>query len=388
MSEYLLLDGAHRDTPTDGTASEEAQQVATVGIRFSGSHVDSGGSIALHISNGLSTLPVEKLAILHARSNFLLETGLSIRSFPWQCLMKHSVSWLPRSYTAESDLCHGALYNHSGAPCPTPLGACIYPTSSNNFFAYDLMGKATGYIPAIISLISNSAECVHVDKWPNGTLGLDLRDCLASVRNLRQLSIGQRGGATSPTIHFSDRSVPESVVLDETNVLRMVHGILSDASNGVNTVVGSNISIYCVAPGTITPYPGYLANASEVRAVSPTAETALTRSSVSSSGFSQRPPLSLELVLEVVAELRKEPAPFSFMGTDRSPSTLTALASVSRSVNSIAIPALYHCVWLVETKVHVLFCRPLSRSPRWTYLASLVNSFFAAVPVNLAWRLG
>lgn len=68
-------------------------------------------------------------------------------------------------------------------------------------------------------------------------------------------------------------------------------------------------------------------------------------------------------------------------------STLAALALVSRGVNFLATPLLYRRVQLVEVNEHVRFRRALSQSPRRTYLASLVKSFFAAVPFDLVWRL-
>lgn len=94
-----------------------------------------------------------------------------------------------------------------------------------------------------------------------------------------------------------------------------------------------------------------------------------------------------EILLAIVDELCRAPNPLSFMRENQVTSTLAALALVSRTANSIATPDLYQRVQLVEVNEHVLFRRTLSQSPRRTYLASLVKSFFAAVPFDLVWRL-
>ncbi|KAG8961146.1 hypothetical protein FRC00_013106 [Tulasnella sp. 408] len=261
MSKQLFLHGFQWDTVTDGRASEPARQPVPANIMSVARYADCCGSISLRISNGQPTLPaellieiVEQLAIPQIQSGFRLKRG-SLNTLVALAMLNKAFNQLvtPILYRRIRLATPSAIRSFWSA-LSNPTRGTFLSSFVKYFFAYDLMAKAIGYIPGIITLLQDSVEYVHIDEWPNGSLALELRDCIASVRNLRQLSVGQRGGATSPTIHFSNRSVLESVVLDETNVLGMVHGILSDASNGVDTVFGPDLSIYCVAPGIITPY--------------------------------------------------------------------------------------------------------------------------------------
>ncbi|KAG9048391.1 hypothetical protein FS837_013028 [Tulasnella sp. UAMH 9824] len=258
---HLCLGGFQRDTGTDGRASEPAQQPAPDNNMSGPHYADCCCSISLRISDGQPTLPaellieiVEQLAIPPIQCGFRLRKG-SLNTLVALAMLNKAFNQLvtPILYRRIRLVTPSAIRSFWSA-LSEPTRGKILSSFVKYFFAYDIMGKAVGYIPGIITLLQDSLEYVHIDEWPYGSLALELRDCIASIRNLRQLSIGQRGGATSPTIHFSNRSVLQSVVLDETNVLGMVHGILSDYSNGVDTVVGPDLSIYCVASGIITPY--------------------------------------------------------------------------------------------------------------------------------------
>ncbi|KAG8961147.1 hypothetical protein FRC00_013107 [Tulasnella sp. 408] len=259
MSNYLFLDGADWDS----VASETAQKPVSDRIGPNTSYGDSRGfsSASLRILNGQPILPaellieiVEQLATPQDRTGHFLDKR-ALRTLCFLALLSEAFNGLvtPILYRRVRLVTPSAIRSFRRTLSYPPRGTYL-SNFVKYFLAYDPMGEATSCIPAIITLIRDSVEYVHIDKWPRGSPASELRDCIASVQYLRQLSVNHRAGTVSPTFHFKNRSILDSVVLDHSNVVGMVQGIIADASNGVKAIVGPNFTIYCVAPERMPVY--------------------------------------------------------------------------------------------------------------------------------------
>ncbi|KAG8931949.1 hypothetical protein FRC01_000531 [Tulasnella sp. 417] len=259
MAEYLPFDSPECDPAPDSTIKEIVQQPASVIIGGTASNVKSSSSGSLHISKAL---PVELLIEV-------MEQLATPRARFGVYLGKESLKTLV-SLALVNPMFNGLvtpiLYRRIRLATPSAIRSFLTTLSYSSrgtdpsnfvkhFLAYDPWHEATSHILAIITLIRHSVEYVHIYQWPEGLPGLELRDCLATVRSLRQLSVNRSPkGTTSPVPHFNNRSSLESIVLDDTNIVQVVQRILSDASSGAEAVIGPDLSIYCLARGTMPPW--------------------------------------------------------------------------------------------------------------------------------------
>lgn len=258
MSKDLCLDGAEWNS----TTRETARQPVSFSIRRATSYENSRSSMStsLRILDGQPTLPaellieiVEQLSTPQARASFCLNKG-ALKTLASLALLNQTFNRLvtPILYRRIRLGTRSAIESlHS--TLSSPARGTYLSSFVKYFFAYDPTDKATSHIPAIITLIRDSVEYVHIDKWPQGPSCSELRDYIATIRSLRQLSVNHRRGTTSLIPRLNDRSIPKSVVLDKTSTIMMMLEFLADASNGASVVVGPNLSVYCVTPGALAP---------------------------------------------------------------------------------------------------------------------------------------
>lgn len=193
---------------------------------------------------------VEWLAIPPAHRSFRLGQG-SLRTLVALGLANQTLNRLvtPVLYHRIRLTTSSAIRSFYNTLSNLPRGTYL-STFVKYFFAYDETDRSTACIQDIVSLIRDSVEYIHIDKWPSNSSASDLRDRFASVRTLRQLSINEWREADSPIIHLLDRSTLESVVLNDLNAIRMVREIISDASKGgPDGAVGRHLAIYCIVDG-------------------------------------------------------------------------------------------------------------------------------------------
>ncbi|KAG9048390.1 hypothetical protein FS837_013027 [Tulasnella sp. UAMH 9824] len=252
MTEYLSFGGTDGHTSVASTASDVAgpaslKLIDTILPPASGHQPTLPLELLIGIVEWLATAPDCRSFLLGNGSlGALVSLGLANRTL--NGMVTPVLYRRIRLTTSEAiQLFHNTLSN-------LPRGTYL-STFVRYFFAYDKTDQSTARIQDIVTLIRDVVEYIHIDKWPGDSPASDLRDRLASVRNLRQLSINKGQEAVSPTIHLQNLSTLQSIVLDGSNVAGMVSGVLSDAlEGGRNRVVGHNLTIYCVVDGVLPCY--------------------------------------------------------------------------------------------------------------------------------------
>lgn len=257
MTESPLFNGAGCAAPEMATASEMARPAYLRDIECTTSHLYPLSPSLLPVLDHQPRLPVELLidivewlSIPPARTSFRLEEG-SLRALASLGLVSRTLNGMitPVLYRRIRLATFSAIQSFHSTLSNPPRGAYL-SSFVKYFFAYDETDQSTACIQDLVTLLRDSVEYIHIDKWPDYSSKSDLRDRLASVRNLRQLSIGKRRGSSSPAIHVQNQSTLESVVLDDSNVAQIGLGILPDVSEGGSDgVVGRNLTIYCVGHG-------------------------------------------------------------------------------------------------------------------------------------------